>query len=119
MHADGIFHGDLRPGNVLAWKEMDSTGSPQGDNWHFFFLDNERTKKFRKLPERLRLKNLVQINMFEPGEVSNTDRMRFFKEYWARNKESGLEKAALIKSVLNKTRRRLRKKMRLEEQPPL
>ncbi len=120
MHAEGIFHGDLRLGNVLARKEVDSTlrqssvqaGSPQGDEWHFFFLDNERTKKFRRLPARLRLKNLVQINMFEPWAASDTDRMRFFKEYWARNKESGLEKAVLIKEVLKKTGRRLRKKMR-------
>jgi tRNA A-37 threonylcarbamoyl transferase component Bud32 len=102
MHAKGIFHGDLRPGNVLARKE--------GDDWRIFFLDNERTRKFRRLPERLRLKNLVQINMLEPGEVSNTDRMRFFRGYWAENKESGLEKAALIKRILKETARRLGKK---------
>jgi len=118
MHAGGIFHGDLRLGNVLARKEQ--------DDWRFFFLDNERTKKFRRLPGRLRLKNLVQINMFEPWAASNTDRMRFFKEYWAgstsspqaENKESKLEKAAwvrrahhkLIRKVLKKTSRRLRKK---------
>jgi serine/threonine protein kinase len=104
MHAEGIFHGDLRPGNVLARKE--------GDNWRIFFLDNERTRKFRKIPERLRLKNLVQINMFEPGEVSGTDRMRFFREYWAENKERGLERAVLIKKILKKTARRLRKEIR-------
>jgi tRNA A-37 threonylcarbamoyl transferase component Bud32 len=103
LHADGIFHGDLRLGNVLAREEQ--------DGWHIFFLDNERTKRFRRLPARLRLKNLVQINMFEPGAASNTDRMRFFKEYWAENKES-VEKASLIKKVMEKTGRRLRKKMR-------
>jgi tRNA A-37 threonylcarbamoyl transferase component Bud32 len=109
MHAEGIFHGDLRPGNVLARKER--------DGWRIFFLDNERTKRFRRLPKRLRLKNLVQINMFEPGEVSNTDRMRFFKEYWAENKKDEATRTALIKKVLEKTRRRLRKEVRLEEQP--
>ncbi len=102
MHAGGIFHGDLRLGNVLAREEQ--------DGWRFFFLDNERTKRFRRLPARLRLKNLVQINMFEPWAASNTDRMRFFKEYWAENKKSKVEKAALIKKVLKKTNRRLRKK---------
>lgn len=106
MHAIGIFHGDLRLGNVLVRKEQDS--------WRFFFLDNERTKKFRRLPARLRLKNLVQINMFEPWLASDTDRMRFFKEYWAENKKSKVEKAALIKKVLNKTSRRLRKKQVLK-----
>jgi tRNA A-37 threonylcarbamoyl transferase component Bud32 len=106
MHAEGIFHGDLRPGNVLARKE--------GDNWRIFFLDNERTRKFRKIPERLRLKNLVQINMFEPGEVSNTDRMRFFKEYWVENKKGDAAKTALIKKILKKTARRLRKELRFD-----
>jgi len=98
--------GDLRLGNVLVQKEQDS--------WRFFFLDNERTKKFRRLPARLRLKNLVQINMFEPWLASDTDRMRFFKEYWAENKKSKVEKAALIKKVLKKTSRRLRKKQVLK-----
>jgi hypothetical protein len=58
--------------------------------------------------------------MFEPWAASDTDRMRFFREYWvastgspqARNKECGFEKAVLIKKVLKKTGRRLRKKMR-------
>ena len=72
MHDKNIFHGDLRLGNVLV-KSADS-------KFDFYFLDNERTKKFRKLPDRLRLKNLVQINMFREN-ISNSDRMRFFKEY--------------------------------------
>jgi tRNA A-37 threonylcarbamoyl transferase component Bud32 len=102
MHAKGIFHGDLRLGNILARQEK--------DRWRFFFLDNERTRKFYRLPGRLRLKNLVQVNMFPPTAISNTDRMRFFKEYWAQNEKSETGKAALIKKVLKKTRRRLDKK---------
>lgn len=102
MHAKGIFHGDLRLGNVLARQEK--------GRWQFFFLDNERTRKFYRLPGRLRLKNLVQANMFPPALVSDTDRMRFFKEYWAQNKETGTRKAELIKKVLKKTRQRLDKK---------
>jgi tRNA A-37 threonylcarbamoyl transferase component Bud32 len=102
MHAKGIFHGDLRLGNILARQEK--------GHWKFFFLDNERTRKFHRLPARLRLKNLVQVNMFPPAAISNTDRMRFFKEYWAQNEKAKTKKAALIKKVLKKTRRRLDKK---------
>jgi serine/threonine protein kinase len=102
MHAKGIFHGDLRLGNILARQEKDC--------WRFFFLDNERTRKFYHLPGRLRLKNLVQVNMLPPATISNTDRMRFFREYWAQNEKSETSKAALIKKVLKKTRRRLDKK---------
>lgn len=104
MHAKDIFHGDLRLGNILARQEK--------DRWRFFFLDNERTRRFHHLPIRLRLKNLVQINMFPPDTMSNTDRMRFFREYWAQNKGSNIEKRMLVKKVLKKTSKRLRKKMK-------
>ena len=106
MHAKGISHGDLRLGNILARQEK--------DRWRFFFLDNERTRKFYRLPVRLRLKNLVQVNMFPPAAMSNTDRMRFFKEYWAQNEKAETSKAELIKKVIKKTRLRLRKKQGLK-----
>jgi serine/threonine protein kinase len=102
MHAKGIFHGDLRLGNILARHEK--------DRWRFFFLDNERTRKFYRLPGRLRLKNLVQVNMPPPASMSNTDRMRFFRGYLAQNEITKTKKAALIKKVIKKTRRRLDKK---------
>jgi len=102
MHAKGIFHGDLRLGNILA--------SQDENRWRFFFLDNERTRKFYRLPARLQLKNLVQVNMFPPATMSNTDRMRFFREYWVENEETRSKKVALIEKVLKKTRRRLDKK---------
>jgi 2-polyprenyl-3-methyl-5-hydroxy-6-metoxy-1,4-benzoquinol methylase len=72
MHARNIFHGDLRLGNVLVVQE--------GREWRFFFIDNERTKKFHHLPARLRLKNLVQVSLFIHG-ITNTDRLRFFRAY--------------------------------------
>ena len=101
MHAKGIFHGDLRLGNVLVQqKEM---------AWRFFFLDNERTKKFQRLPARLRLKNLVQINMFQEN-ITDTDRMRFFRKYCAQNTQTKKAEKALAKHVLKKTEQRLRNK---------
>jgi len=72
LHAARIVHGDLRLGNVLARRESGC--------WEFYFLDNERTRKCRWFSDRLRLKNLVQVNMIRRG-VSATDRMRFFQAY--------------------------------------
>jgi tRNA A-37 threonylcarbamoyl transferase component Bud32 len=76
MHRAGIAHGDLRPGNILARRAH--------GGWEFFFIDNERTRKWPFLPTHLRLKNLVQINML-PWGVTNTDRLRFFQAYLLMN----------------------------------
>ncbi len=101
MHAKGIFHGDLRLGNVLAVKEH--------ENWRFYFIDNERTRKFRSLPTRLRLKNLVQVNMFYHG-TSKTDRLRFFRSYLESNPGIQDHYSAWIRRIAAKTNRRLRRK---------
>lgn len=103
LHAAGIFHGDLRLGNVLVRR--------QKDGWHVFFIDNERTRKFRRLPSRLRLKNLVQVNMLIPGSVTKTDRMRFFKSYSQENIDICDINKKLANKVDTKTRERLRTKL--------
>ncbi len=108
MHAKAIFHGDLRLGNVLARQK--------NNRWRFFFLDNERTKRFRRLPFQLQLKNLVQVNMIPRHMITNTDRMRFFKEYWAENRSIKKQKTALIKKVLRKTNLRLSKKRKVSRE---
>ncbi|MGB7582937.1 MAG: lipopolysaccharide kinase InaA family protein [Sedimentisphaerales bacterium] len=99
MHANGIFHGDLRFGNVLL--------SPERASWRFFFIDNTRTKKFILLPFWLRVKNLVQLNISACGLLSRTDRMRFFTEYCAWTGIGKKTGKILIKAVLRKTRQRL------------
>lgn len=106
MHAKGIFHGDLRLGNVLVVKE--------GQNWRFFFIDNERTKKFYHLPDRFRLKNMVQVNMFQCG-ISNIDRLRFFKTYLRENPSIARKQNKWGKKIVAKTNHRLRKKDWLED----
>ena len=74
MHANNIFHGDLRLGNILV--------KTNNDQFVFIFLDNERTKKLIKLPKKLRLKNLVQIIMLR-SYISDSDRMYFLDTYLA------------------------------------
>lgn len=103
LHAVGIFHGDLRLGNVLVRREK--------NGWHFFLIDNERTRKFRRLPPRLRLKNLVQANVLISDCVTKTDRMRFFKSYLQKNIniQNGYRKLAKILNA--KTSDRLRTKL--------
>jgi hypothetical protein len=103
MHAAGIFHGDLRLGNVLVKREK--------NGWNIFFIDNERTRKFRRLPARLRLKNLVQANMLISDCITLTDRMRFFKAYLQENINIHDRHKKLANKVDTKTRERLRTKL--------
>jgi hypothetical protein len=99
MHRAGIFHGDLRAGNIFV---------KSGDGrWQIFFLDNERTRKFNKLPGRLRFKNLVQVNMLQSEIITLTDRMRFFKAYLEQNVYVRGRWKDLARRIVVKTRRRL------------
>ncbi len=105
MHAKGIHHGDLQLGNILLRREQDSV--------RFYFLDNERTRKFGRLPFGLRVKNLVQMNIIPREVLSNTSRMRFFREYC---KEAGINRddgKLLIAAVVKKTGRRRNKRSRI------
>jgi len=102
LHKTGIFHGDLRPGNILI---------NHLDNKIFFhFIDNERNKYFPEgIPDRLREKNLVQINMIVTPLITFTDRLRFFKEYLNENMELKPYAKDLTRKIFLKTRKRLQK----------
>jgi serine/threonine protein kinase len=133
MHDKGIFHGDLRLGNILVKSppchsepegahtrhfersEAESRNPPSGvlsgaeeskdDNFAFYFLDNERTKKFNTLPMRLRVKNLVQANMHR-GDVDENDRKTFFDAYISQQ-QSRIDGKLLAEKVISKTAKRL------------
>ncbi|OUS10554.1 hypothetical protein A9Q90_00915 [Gammaproteobacteria bacterium 54_18_T64] len=97
MHRKNIGHGDLRAGNVMC---------RHAGGWQFAFIDNERTRQYIKLPENIRIKNLVQLNLLLSPVISRTDRQRFFNHYsrfcyGQTNKE-------LLGKVIAKTRKRLK-----------
>ncbi len=102
MHARGIIHGDLRIGNVLVQES--------GGDHSFWFIDNERTVRFASPPVNLIKKNLVQLNMFGYKSLSNTDKMRFIKEYAQQRGLSREEMRNIVRLVLDKTSWRVRKK---------
>lgn len=77
LHACHISHGDLRWGNILV--------RPKEQGVEYFFIDNERTVQYRKLPDRKRLKNLVQLNLV-PREASVTaEEKKLFFELYAKH----------------------------------
>jgi hypothetical protein len=103
MHSKGIFHGDLRWGNIImTFFEAAGPG--------FVFLDNERTFDYGRLPYEKRLRNLVQLNMATYPSLTNTDRMRFFTSYLSKNPGYYQKRKILASDVLKWTRKRLAKK---------
>jgi tRNA A-37 threonylcarbamoyl transferase component Bud32 len=62
LHNAGFAHGDLRWGNVLV--QHANTAHPV-----FIFIDNDRTKKYKRIPDRLRLMNIAQIKF--TGSLKN------------------------------------------------
>ncbi|MBQ0719909.1 MAG: hypothetical protein KBT88_15550 [Gammaproteobacteria bacterium] len=96
MHRENIGHGDLRAGNVMCQYD---------EGWKFSFLDNERTRQYAKLPENIRIKNLVQLNLLISPVISKADRQRFFNHYSALCYEQ--TNKDLLGKVINKTRKRL------------
>jgi tRNA A-37 threonylcarbamoyl transferase component Bud32 len=97
MHNQGFYHGDLRLGNVLTRK--------LNDKYEFVFLDNERTKKFNKLPMWLRVKNLVQAFMIREN-MTEAEKACFFTAYFAQQQTS-MDKNKLIEEVTSRTAKRL------------
>ncbi len=98
MHRCGIFQGDLRERNVLV---------QEGDPPEIYLIDNERTRKYPRLPERKRLKNLVQANMTRIEEITRTDRLRFFLAYLEENPGLKDMRRTWMKRILSKTQARL------------
>lgn len=89
VHAAGFIHGDLRTSNVLA----DCTDK---GHFHFALIDNERNVH-RSPPEgRGLLRNLMQLNMLLPGDLSDRDRMRFFVEWRKQMPELSSAEAKLL-----------------------
>jgi len=103
LHKNGICHGDLRVNNILVQESTDDV--------IFYFVDNERSTLFKKVPRRLIRKNLVQINMVQSPHISRQDRLRFFQAYCeAYGGLSPAEKLVLITKVQQRTAERLLKK---------
>ena len=73
MHASGFIHGDLRTSNVLAHY--------RDAQFHFALIDNERNAHKNPAPGRAVMRNLMQLNMLPPPDLSNRDRMRFFCQW--------------------------------------
>ncbi|MGE3166818.1 MAG: lipopolysaccharide kinase InaA family protein [Planctomycetota bacterium] len=73
FHDTGIYHRDLNPANLLV-----ASGETQD---RFYAIDLDSVVAGRRLSERRRRKNLVQLALIPEGHVTPRDRLRFLRDY--------------------------------------
>jgi serine/threonine protein kinase len=94
MHAEGIFHADLKTCNIMASEgpssretaDPDSLTDPQTEaaperTVRFALLDYDEVRFGRVVAQRRRIKNLVQIFLSTPVAIGAAARLRFLREY--------------------------------------
>lgn len=93
MHRAGIALGDANPGNILV--------HAKDNGFRFYLLDNERVAHYRRLPQRVRLRNLKELNKMGPP-ICNADRLRLWKAYQSVAKVKGEKE--VIRELVRLTR---------------
>lgn len=98
-HKSGLHHGDLRLSNVLV--------RVNGDEYIFYWMDNERTRRYARLPRRLRIHNLVQI-ITDPHVFSRTDMLRLWKAYKQSAEFHDPDEKDFIRTIIARTQKKRR-----------
>lgn len=97
IHSAGVYHADLKAGNVLARDDVE--GRPE-----FFALDLDRIRTYAgQVPRRRALENLAQLNAAMPHPVTCTDRLRCFFAYAARDVDLRRGWKAAVRDVMQRT----------------
>ena len=102
-HRAGLHHGDLRLSNILVQ-------CPQ-DHYHFFWMDNERTRRFACLPNGLRVHNLSQL-ISDRNALSRSDILRFWHGYQQTSGFTPRNKKSFARRIIRRTRRKWKRKER-------
>lgn len=107
LHGAGFIHGDLRTSNVMA--------DYRGERFYFGLIDNERNQQQLPPTGRSVLRNLMQLNMLLPSDLSTRDRMRFFTDWRRQMRDLSDEEARLVAvEAYQWAMRRLRAKGKVE-----
>jgi tRNA A-37 threonylcarbamoyl transferase component Bud32 len=99
LHAQHVYHDDLKDANILAAED----GS--GSSVCFFLLDFEGVRRYSRLSERRRLKNLVQLNRTLGRYLRRPEKLYFLKAYLESASNDRVIKRRLVSKVLRQTRR--------------
>jgi len=104
LHNQQVYHDDLKDANILAVEGRQN----QADC--FFLLDLEGIRKYRRLSDRRRIKNLVQLNRTLGRYLRRTEKICFLKEYLGREFHARGEKRLWAGKIYRRTTRLDRQK---------
>jgi serine/threonine protein kinase len=99
LHQQNVYHNDLKDANILVRPDF-STGSE-----HFYLLDLEGIRRYRKLNRRRQTKNLVQLNRTLGKYLREPEKLRFLKSYLGPSFSNRIDKRDWVVSVLRQSSR--------------
>jgi len=73
LHGRAIYHNDLKDANILAARRQQMTA--------FFLLDLEGVRQYRRLSDKRRVKNLVQLHRTLGRYLRKPDKLVVLKHY--------------------------------------
>jgi lipopolysaccharide kinase (Kdo/WaaP) family protein len=105
LHGQGIYHGDLKDANIVVVPSTDAGGDC------FFLLDLEGIRKYRRLSDRRRIKNLVQLNRTFGRHVRRTEKLYFLARYMSSGFDDRRRKRLWSATILRRSSRLDREKL--------
>jgi tRNA A-37 threonylcarbamoyl transferase component Bud32 len=106
LHAQGLYHADLKPPNIMVREERDpddpAEGAASESAFAFLLIDLESLHLSRRLTWRRRVKNLGQladwVTSFQP-QVKRTHLVRFLRAYLRADPNVAPELRHLVRDV--------------------
>ncbi len=95
LHANGVYHHDLKANNVLV---RERKVGPE-----FLVIDVDRVTFYREVPLSRRLHNLAQLNAALPAPLTVGDRLAFYRAYAGWNRAWTLEWKPRVRRVMRAT----------------
>jgi tRNA A-37 threonylcarbamoyl transferase component Bud32 len=99
LHEHGIYHNDLKDANILV------ASQPAASSPRFYLLDLEGVKTYRRLSERRRIKNFVQLNRTLGRYLSRSDKLAFIINYLQTAYRSRPLTTQLIRRIVSESKR--------------
>jgi tRNA A-37 threonylcarbamoyl transferase component Bud32 len=99
LHQQNVYHNDLKDANILVQPEFSTGGE------HFYLLDLEGIRRYRRLNRRRQTKNLVQLTRTLGKYLRATEKLRFLESYLGPSFSNRIDKRDWVVSVLRQSNR--------------